>query len=130
MTTYTAYFRTDAEYAMHDFEADTPAQALEMARAFYDEHEDDLCFMECDGGLPMDEIEIYKGYETTHMCWHSDDMRLRLAAQELLEALKRVSFDYRCLREAFYRRPGAEPHGDCEALDQAEAAIAKATKKD
>jgi hypothetical protein len=32
MTTYTAYFRTDAEYAVALIEADTPEQALALAR--------------------------------------------------------------------------------------------------
>jgi hypothetical protein len=37
MTTYTAYFHTDAEWASCDFEADTPEHALALARQFYDE---------------------------------------------------------------------------------------------
>ena len=32
MSTYTAYFHTDAEYAMHEFKAETPEQALALAR--------------------------------------------------------------------------------------------------
>jgi hypothetical protein len=34
MTTYTATFRTDADYAEETFEAATPEQALAKARAF------------------------------------------------------------------------------------------------
>ena len=33
MTTYRAYFRTDADFATRRFEADTPEQALALARS-------------------------------------------------------------------------------------------------
>ena len=32
MPTYTAYFRNDAGFAVNDFEADSPEQALQMAK--------------------------------------------------------------------------------------------------
>jgi hypothetical protein len=38
MTIYTAYFRTDADYAEKTFEANAAAQALALARTFDDEH--------------------------------------------------------------------------------------------
>jgi len=34
MKTFTATFRTDAEFATRDFEAETPEQALALARQF------------------------------------------------------------------------------------------------
>jgi hypothetical protein len=39
MKTYTAFFFTDANYAEHEIEADTPEQALATARAL-DEADD------------------------------------------------------------------------------------------
>ena len=57
MKTYTAYFRTDGDYAEHEFEAETPEQALVLARAFYDEHTECLMFEGYDGGQPVNEIE-------------------------------------------------------------------------
>jgi hypothetical protein len=58
MTIYTAYFRTDADYAEHRFDADTPEQSLALARAFNDEHTEDLIFQGYDGGMLINEIEI------------------------------------------------------------------------
>jgi hypothetical protein len=58
MPSYTAYFRTDADWAEHTFRAGTPAQALAKARTFYEEHDGELLFQEYDGGLPVNEIEI------------------------------------------------------------------------
>lgn len=83
MATYTAFFRTAAAYAMHDFEADFPEQALEMARAFFDTHDDDLMFEAYDGSLPLDEIEIAGPEGHALVVWHSDDMRPRPSAPAL-----------------------------------------------
>jgi len=44
MTTYTAYFRTDADFATQEFEADTPEQALAQARTFCEDHTEELVF--------------------------------------------------------------------------------------
>src|SRR4051794_16768785 len=88
MTTYTAYFRTDAEFAVHDFEAATPEQALALARALAERDPDTLDFQNYDMQLPLEEIEI-SGPEG-HGCavWRSDDLRLRLAAPTMLTALQ------------------------------------------
>ena len=88
MTTYTAYFHTDAEWASHEFEADTPEQALALARQFCNEDSSRLCFESYDGGMPVNEITISdaEGYEYT--AWIDADLRLHLAARDLLEALE------------------------------------------
>jgi len=53
MTTYTAYFRTDSDWASETFTARTPKAALAKARAFCDEHDGELLFQEYDGGSPL-----------------------------------------------------------------------------
>ena len=58
MTTYTAYFRTDAEFAYYDFEADTPEQALALAVKLDEENPSELDFENYDSGMPVNEIVI------------------------------------------------------------------------
>jgi hypothetical protein len=90
MTTYTAYFRTDADFATREFKADTPEQALALARGFYDDDPLDLMFESYGDGMPVNEIAICnrKGEELT--AWVDDDLRLRLAARDLLDAAELV----------------------------------------
>ena len=88
MTTYTAQFHTDADFAERTFEADTPEQALTLARAFYDEHTEDLTFESYDSGMPVNEIEIADDEGTRLAVWQDDDLRLRLAAADLVDALE------------------------------------------
>jgi hypothetical protein len=88
MTTYTAYFHTDAEWASHEFEADTPEQALALARQFYREDSSRLYFESYDGGMPVNEITISDADGEECMAWLDDDLRLSLAARDLLEALE------------------------------------------
>jgi len=84
MTTYTAYFRTDAEYATEQFEADTPEQALALAREF----DISRLYLEAyDGGMPINEIAIQTADHDEVAVWRDDDMHLRLAARDLLDAL-------------------------------------------
>ena len=88
MTIYTAYFRTDADWASKTFTARTPRQALAKARAFYDEHDGELLFQEYDGGSPLNEIEITGPAGDELAVWRDDDLRLRLASRDMLEALE------------------------------------------
>ncbi len=90
MTTYTAYFRTDADFATHDIEADTPEQALAIARQLYDDDPLDLMFESYDGGMPVNEIAICDKDGQELSLWLDHDMRLRLAASDLLEAAELV----------------------------------------
>jgi hypothetical protein len=88
MTTYTATFRTDADYAEEKFEVATPEQALAKARAFHDEHDDELMFESYNGGMPVNEIEITGPDGSELAVWMDDDLRLRLAASDLCDALE------------------------------------------
>jgi broad specificity phosphatase PhoE len=91
MTTkmYRAEFFTTADYAVRDFIADSPQQALQMARQFYDDNLVELDFRSyesCDADL--DQIQIWDNERGTLATWESDDYRLRKAAQDLLTALQ------------------------------------------
>ncbi len=123
MTEYYAHFRTDAEYALYNFEADSPEQALQLARELYECKHCPLEFDTYDGGfMPLDEIEI-SGPEGDQLAvWQSDDMRLRLAAPELLNALE---YCERVLRDHEQYDDG-EGSAENEAAVMARAAIAKA----
>ena len=113
-TTYTAYFRTDARFAERDFDADTPEQALRKARNSIHRHANELCFESYDMGQRVDEIAITDedGFNDI-VVWQDDELRLRLAAPELLAAAELVV--------ARWER------GDlAEAVRQLEAAIATA----
>ena len=91
MTSYRVYLRSDIEWTMRMFEADTPEQAVELARRFADEHYDELVFDSYQGcDCPINEIEICDDQGNELTVWHDDDMRLRLAARDLLEAAKKV----------------------------------------
>jgi hypothetical protein len=91
MTTYTAKFRTDANWAEETLKADTPEQALELARAFHEGHISDLMFESYDGGNPVNEIEITSPESDALAVWRDDDLRLRLAASDLYDALEAQS---------------------------------------
>jgi hypothetical protein len=113
MTTYRAIFRSDADQAEHDFEAETAEKALALARRYFDEgHADDLYFEPYSDALPVNEIAIYRDYEECAV-WTKDDLRLRNVASDLLEAAEMVV--------ARWER------GDlAEAVRKLDAAIAKA----
>jgi hypothetical protein len=88
MQTYNVDFRTDADYAIRQFKARSPKEALKKARAFYDRHPEDLMFMSYDGGHPVNEIAVFDKEGDEVAVWHDDDMRLRLAAGDVLAALE------------------------------------------
>jgi hypothetical protein len=90
MPTFTAWFRTDAEWAIYDFEADTPEQALQMAHDLWRFQSEELSFQSYDMMMPVDEIEISGPEGAEIAVWHSPEMRLRLAASDLLEALEQA----------------------------------------
>jgi hypothetical protein len=86
--TYTAYYSKDGEYALHDFQADSPEQALELARELYEQNPCPLEFNSCNITSPLDYIKISDAENNRLVFWESDDMRLHQAAEELLEALE------------------------------------------
>jgi hypothetical protein len=123
MTEYNAHFRTDAEYALYHFEADSPEQALQLARELYDTNAHALQFDPHDGGfMPLDEIEISGDKGDQLAVWQSDDFRLRLAAGELLVALVYCEQVLRDHEQYDDEGDSAES----EAASMARAAIAKA----
>jgi len=88
MTTFTAYFRTDADFATREFKANKPKQALRLARKFLDTNAEDLMFEEYDPGMPVNEVAIRDPHGDDVAIWYDADLRLRLAASDLLEALE------------------------------------------
>jgi hypothetical protein len=88
MPTYTAYFRTDADFASREFKASTPKQALRKARKFLDGHAEDLMFDHYDSGMPVNEIAIHDQDYSEVAVWYDDGLRLQLAASDLLDALE------------------------------------------
>jgi hypothetical protein len=87
-TTYRAEFFTAADYAVRSFEAETPEQALELARRFYDENLIELDFCSYDDNAGLDHIQIWDNKRGTLATWESDDYHLRKAAPELFTALQ------------------------------------------
>ena len=87
MPTYPADFRTDADFATRKIKAATPEQALKKARRFCDDDPLDLMFDSYDGGMPVNEIAIQDADHAELAVWQDHDLRLRLAARDLLESL-------------------------------------------
>ncbi len=87
-TIYRAEFFTAADYAFRNFAAETPEQALQLARQFYEEDLGDLDFHSYDDNAGLDQIQIWDNERGTLASWESDDYRLRKAARELLAALQ------------------------------------------
>lgn len=116
MTSYRVYLRSDIQWAMRTFTARSPEQAIELARRFAQERLDELDFENYEpNDCPINEIEIRDEHGNELAVWYDDDMRLRLAAPDLLAAAEKVV--------ARWER------GDlAEAVRDLAAAIAKANK--
>jgi hypothetical protein len=125
MKTYTAFFYSDANYAEHEIEAETPEEALATARSLDKADDGSLYFESCDQGQPVDEITIRDEAGDDLATWLSDELRLRLAARDLLDALKLVLQPYGELLQGV----GADL-ADCVKYQTAIAAIAKAEPND
>jgi len=87
MTTYTAYFRTDAEFACHEVEADTPEQALDEMRKRSASDPSTLWFEPYDCGMPVNEIAIHDDDGNEVSVWRDEEVCLRLAGRALRDAL-------------------------------------------
>jgi len=92
MNTYSVYFRTDRNYAYHDIKADTPEQALALARQLRDSGDiyHEASFDRYDGRAPINEIEVCHEDDEGLAVWQDDDLLLRLAAAELLAAAQKI----------------------------------------
>src|SRR5271156_6655789 len=95
--TYRAEFFTAADYAVRSFEPETPEQALELARQFYEDNLIDLDFRSYDDCAGLDQIDVWDTAGGARATWESDDYRVRRAAPELLEALKDLHDQLECL---------------------------------
>jgi hypothetical protein len=119
MTTYTVNFASDAECASSVFDADTPEQALALARKLYEDDPSALWFEPYEG-MPVNEILVYDEAGNEVTVWYDDDMRLRLAARDLLDAVKFCAM-------TLYDLEASERKGYiAEAIRLAQAALAKA----
>lgn len=87
MTTYTAYFHTDAHWSRREFDAAAPEEALALARRYADEDPGRLDFEPYDLD-PIHEIAIKNDDGNELAVWQDDDLRLRLAAGPMLDALR------------------------------------------
>ena len=86
---YMAYFRTTAGPADDIFVADTPEQALELARKAFGEDPGKFGFSPADCGyLQLQEIRIVNQDGEELLVWMTDEYRLQLCAPELLKALE------------------------------------------
>jgi hypothetical protein len=124
MKTYRAEFFTAADYAQRDFEAETPEQALQLARQFYDDNLIELDFHSYDNNAGLDQIQIWDASRGALATWESDDYSLRRAARELLAALKSLLPCYADLLTGV----GADLR-KCQRYQTAQAAIAKAENR-
>jgi hypothetical protein len=122
--TYRAEFFTAADYAVRNFEAETPEQALELARRFYEDDLIELDFRSYDDNAGLDQIQIWDSERGTLASWESDDYRLRKAAPELLAALQRILPHYAGLLRAM-----GSDLTKCANYQSAKAAAANAEPK-
>jgi hypothetical protein len=86
---FMAYFRTTAGPAEDIFVADTPEQALELARKAFTEDPGKFGFSPADCGyLRLQEIRIVNEHAKELLEWMTDEYRLQIAAPQLLKALE------------------------------------------
>jgi hypothetical protein len=87
--TYKAFFYTEADWAETTIKAKTPEQALQRAhRIESGEETETLDFQSYDCGGGVEHIEIRSTDGNTVAEWRHEDLKLRLAARGLLEALE------------------------------------------
>jgi hypothetical protein len=90
MTTYTVHFRNYAAWASHDVKAKTPERALTRARKLLTEDRLDLLFEAYDITSDVNEIVVSDENDNDLAFWYDDDLTLRLAAHDLLDAAELV----------------------------------------
>jgi hypothetical protein len=114
MTNFSVYFRTDQQWGMREIKAKTATRALERARRIAEEKPYSIDLADYDSYVPtINEIEVCDERDNQVIIWHDEDMRLRLAARDLLEAAEKVVARWE--------------QGDlAEAVRELDAAIAKA----
>jgi len=88
MTTYTANFHNDAVHGFHAIEAETPAQARQLARQLWDDNPDEMEWYSYDERQALTDIVIQDEDDAVVAEWKDPDELVRLAAPEMLEALE------------------------------------------
>jgi hypothetical protein len=127
MPNYTAHFFTEADWAETEIKATSARQALRRARQIESEETETLDFASYDTTNGVERIEIWAADGRTVAEWESDDLRLRLAARDLFEALDAQTAAAQAVIDAWAKGDLA---GAVRTLDgsipAARAAIAKA----
>jgi hypothetical protein len=91
MPTFTVYFRTDQQWGTREIKAKTAARALERARRIAEKNPDSILLTDYDSSVPaINEIEVCDEEDSQLAVWQDDDLRLCLAALDLLEAAEKV----------------------------------------
>jgi hypothetical protein len=88
MTTYIVNFRTEAEHGSCDIDADTPQQALQLARKTWEDDPDAIDWEHYCERPRLTDIAILDESDGVLLEWRDRDESVRLAATELLEALE------------------------------------------
>jgi hypothetical protein len=88
MPTYTVYFRSPSSIATEAIKARTPKQALQLACKRADDDALTLDWDRYELSTDVEEIEVADERDNSVACWQSEDLALRLAAADLLDALK------------------------------------------
>jgi tellurite resistance protein len=128
MTNYTAHFYTEADWAEITIKAPTPELALQRARQIESEETETLDFQSYDSGAGVEHIEIRSADGNTVAEWRSKDLLIRLAASELLEALKNQTEAAQAVIDNWSNGDlAAAVRGLDASIAGARAAIAKAT---
>jgi uncharacterized membrane protein YccC len=124
---YEAYFYTEADWAQTMIKAKTPEQALQRARKIESEETETLNFQSHDSGAGVEHIEIQSADGSTVAEWRSEDLRVRLSARDLLEALESQTDAAQAVIDNWSEGDlAAAVRSLDEAIEAARAAIAKA----
>jgi hypothetical protein len=90
MKGFLIYFANDRQWAERDIEAASAAEALQRARLIATNHPRTLDYNAYEGLRPINQIEVLDEYGEELAVWHDGDLRLRLAASDLLAAAEKV----------------------------------------
>jgi hypothetical protein len=91
MRTFTVHFNTDAECATDAIEAETAELALAAAREMAANDSNELLFERYQSAFDINEIVVRDEDDSEELAvWFDDDLRLRLAADDLLNAARLV----------------------------------------
>ena len=128
MTNYIAHFYTEADWAEITIKASTPELALRRARQIESEETETLDFQSYDSGAEVEHIEIRSADGNTVAEWRGKDLLIRLAASELLEALRNQTEAAQAVIDNWSNGDlAAAVRGLDASIDGARAAITKAT---